>query len=133
MDSVFLTAPDLESLFKKIQEIEEITAAGGFKFKPWMVAGVDTEDDQIVSVASSDVEEALGMYWDVSKDEFFVRLDLSDAEKEILPSSVFTGSAGKNAPGPSSQGGLGEEGALVGTTTPSGPSSLRIMSSTTRP
>ena len=28
-------------------------------------------------------------------------------------------------PGPSSQGGLGEEGALVGTTTPSGPSPPR--------
>jgi hypothetical protein len=27
---------------------------------------------------------------------------------------------------PGSQGGLGEEGALVGTTTPSGPSSLRV-------
>ena len=36
------------------------------------------------------------MYWDVSEDEFFVRLDLSDAEKEILPSSVFTSSSGKN-------------------------------------
>ena len=39
--------------------------------------------------------------------------DNDDDKKEILPSYVFTGSAGKNAPGPSSQGGLGEEAAFA--------------------
>ena len=85
MDSVFLTAPDLESLFKKIQEIEEITAAGGFKFKPLMVAGVDTKDDQIVSVASSDVEKALGMYWYVSKISFVLGLTCQMLRRKFFP------------------------------------------------
>ena len=93
VDNVFLTAPDLENLLKKIQEIEVIAAAGGFKFKEWLVPGVDTKADHIVAVASSDVEKALGMYWDVSKDEFFVRLNLSSAEKEMLPDD----GAGRNA------------------------------------
>ena len=88
VDNVFLTAPDMESLFKKIQEIEKISAAGGFKFKPWMVAGIGTEEDQIVAVASPDLEKALGMYWDVSRDEFFVKLNLSTDEKNMIPDSV---------------------------------------------
>ena len=48
-------------------------------------------------------------------------IESDDSESEVRHCQDAAG-ASATVPGPSSQGGLGEEGALVGTTTPSGPS-----------
>ena len=39
VDNVFVTGPDLETLLRIIKGVEKVAAAGGFKFKEWMIPG----------------------------------------------------------------------------------------------
>ena len=88
VDNVFVTAPDNETLLRIIQEVEKVAGAGGFKFKEWMIPGkVSNGEDgeDIVSFQGYDeVEKALGLYWCLVNDEFFVKLEISDEDKKLL-------------------------------------------------
>ena len=84
VDNVFVTAPNVGVLFKNIAEVEEIAAAGGFQFKPWMISGQISGEECIVPVGCSDEEKALGMYWNTVADQFYMKLELSAEEKCIL-------------------------------------------------
>ena len=84
VDNVFVTAPNIEVLFERIGEVEEIASAGGFKFKPWMVSGEINVDETLIPVGCCDVEKVLGMYWDTQSDKYFVKLEISSDDWKIL-------------------------------------------------
>ena len=85
LDNVFVTGPDLETLLRIIKGVEKVAAAGGFKFKEWMIPGQVSAGEKVVSLQGYDeVEKALGLYWCLLKDEFFVKLELSDDDKQLL-------------------------------------------------
>ena len=89
VDNVFVTAPNVEELLGIIKDVEKVAGAGGFKFKEWMipgqVSGGLTDGDKVVSFqVYDDVEKALGLYWCLVKDEFFVKLEISDKDKSLL-------------------------------------------------
>ena len=85
VDNVFVTAPDLEELLRIIKGVERVAGAGGFKFKEWMIPGQVSDGETIVSLQGYDeVEKALGLYWCLVRDEFFVKLELSDEDKKLL-------------------------------------------------
>ena len=50
VDNVFLTAPDIPTLTAGIQEIENVSAKGGFMFKEWIISGQNIPE-QSVSVS----------------------------------------------------------------------------------
>ena len=75
---------DLGILLRKIQGVERVAGAGGFKFKEWMIPGQITSGEQLVSLQGYDeVEKALGLYWCLVNDEFFVKLEISDEDKSF--------------------------------------------------
>ena len=76
VDNVFLNAPDHKTLREGITEVEYIAKHGGFFFKEWIVSGQDVPE-QIVGVKLPDAidpdeERALGVGWDVAKDDFYI-------------------------------------------------------------
>ena len=92
VDNVYLTAPDIDKLDDGIKEIEFVAAKGGFKFKEWVRSGQDVPE-QIVSVKLQDAvdeEKVLGLYWDVQKDQFYVKFALKDADRQFLEDSGFS-------------------------------------------
>ena len=85
MDNVFVTGPDLGTLLRIIKGVERVAAAGGFKFKEWMIPGQVSDGEKLVSLQGYDeVEKALGLYWCLIKDEVFVKLVLSDEDSQLL-------------------------------------------------
>ena len=85
VDNVFVTGPDLETLLRIIKGVEKVAGAGGFKFKEWMIPGQIASGEQQVSLQGYDeVEKALGLYWCWVNDEFFVKLEISDEDKQLL-------------------------------------------------
>ena len=86
---MFVNASNVEALLERISEIEEIASAGGFKFKPWMVSGGISGDASVVPVGCSDLEKALGMYWDTSLDQLLVKLDVSSKESLLIHSCML--------------------------------------------
>ena len=49
VDNVCRVAPDVVSIKKDIQEIELVSAMGGFHYKEWVISGQDVEK-QLISV-----------------------------------------------------------------------------------
>ena len=85
VDNVFVTAADLEELLRTIRGVEKVAGAGGFKFKEWMIPGQVSDSGKLVSLqVYDDVEKALGLYWCLVNDEFFVRLEISDEDRQLL-------------------------------------------------
>ena len=86
VDNVFITAPDIGKLREGIVEIEFVGAKGGFKFKEWIVSGQNVQEQvigvQLPGALSPDEEKALGVHWDVEKDELFIDPDLSTGSKK---------------------------------------------------
>ena len=87
VDNVFLTAPDIPTLTAGIQEIENVSAKGSFMFKEWIISGQNIPEQSVsVSLPNAidlEVEKALGVFWDVQKDEFYIKLGLSEDEKRM--------------------------------------------------
>ena len=85
VDNVFVTAPDIETLLRIIKGVEKVAGAGGFKFKEWMIPGQVSDGEKLVSLqVYDDVEKALGLYWCLVNDEFFVKLEISDEDRKLL-------------------------------------------------
>ena len=86
VDNLFVTAPDINILKAKIKEIEKVSAMGGFFFKEWIVSGEDIPE-QLIGVKLEDAigedeEKALGLYWNVKEDEFYVKANLGKPSKK---------------------------------------------------
>ena len=85
VDNVFVTAPTIEELLRVINSVERVAGAGGFKFKEWMIPGQVSVGEKLVALqVYDDVEKALGLYWCLVKDEFFVKLEITDEDKQFL-------------------------------------------------
>ena len=48
VDNVFVTAPDLGTLLRRIEGVEKVAGAGGFKFKEWMIPGQVSDGEKIL-------------------------------------------------------------------------------------
>ena len=85
VDNVLVVGPNDETVDKLINDVEEVAAAGGFKFKAWMRPKAGIQEDQVVSLdVYDDVEKALGVNWCLLKDEFFVKMKLSESDKKFF-------------------------------------------------
>ena len=86
VDNVFLTASDSDKLRQGIDEIEFVGKKGGFKFKEWIVSGQNVPQQiigiQLPGAVAADEEKALGVHWDVEKDELFIAPDLTSRGKK---------------------------------------------------
>ena len=86
VDNVFRTAPDITTLKADIEEIEKVSAMGGFYYKEWIISGQDIPEQfisvQLPGAISVEEERALGITWDVKKDEFYMRSDLDKSGKK---------------------------------------------------
>ena len=85
MDNIFHTGPSLEKVKSDIKEIELVAAAGGFKFKEWVISGQDIPQ-QVISVhlpnqISEDEERALGVNWDPKLDTLSIKVDVAKPPK----------------------------------------------------
>ena len=86
VDNVFITAPDIDKLSFGIEEIEFVGKKGGFRFKEWIVSGQKVPQQvigiQLPGAVTPDEEKALGVHWDVEKDELFIDPDLTSGGKK---------------------------------------------------
>ena len=93
VDNILITAPSKKILDDKIKEVEFVAGKGGFYFKPWVVSGEDVPQQvikvQLPNAIAEDEEKALGVYWNVRDDLFYVKVDLSVGggrkSSEIIP------------------------------------------------
>ena len=88
VDNVFLTAPDIETLVQGIAEIEQVSAKGGFKFKEWIVSGQNIPEQKVSiklpNAIDPEEEKALGVFWDVRDDLFYVKPGITDKERSLI-------------------------------------------------
>jgi len=78
VDNTFTTAENIAVLMKNISDIELVASGGGFYYKPWVVSGEDVPDLVIagpVDCLVTESEKALGVYWDVRDDKFFIKVE----------------------------------------------------------
>ena len=78
VDNTFTTAEDLFSLKENISNIEKVAAKGGFVYKPWVISGENVADLVLAAPFEKlvmDNEKALGVYWDVRNDKFFIKVE----------------------------------------------------------
>ena len=93
MDNTFITASSAAKLQSKIKEIEHVAKQGGFQYKEWIVSG-ENVPEQVISITlpqATEVteEKALGIHWDVVRDQFFVKVDISlGSKKKVKPISL---------------------------------------------
>ena len=96
VDNIFLTASNIDELKHGIEEIELVGKKGGFKFKEWIISGQKVPEQvigvQLPGAPSADEEKALGVHWNVQKDELFIDPDLSAEGRKgsvKTPAQVF--------------------------------------------
>ena len=90
VDNVFLTAPDTDTLIQGITEIETVAEKGGFKFKEWIVSGQNILEKKVSiklpNAIDPDEEKALGVFWNVKEDEFYVKPGITEKENSLIDS-----------------------------------------------
>ena len=81
VDNTFITGKTVEGIRRKIEEINFVAEHGGFKYKEWIVSRQNFTQEaisvQLPNAIGVDEEKALGIFWDVSRDEFYFKLDIS--------------------------------------------------------
>ena len=82
VDNSFTIADDVQSIHKNIEEIEAVAATGGFYYKPWIISGQDIDDKAITSPDIED-ERALGVFWDVKNDKFYIKVSVGSKKRKI--------------------------------------------------
>ena len=92
VDNIFVTASNSKELQQKISEIEKVSSMGGFHYKEWIVSGQNIPE-QLIGVPlenslASEEEKALGIYWDVKEDEFYVKSNLGKPSKRVKRKDV---------------------------------------------
>ena len=92
VDNVFRTAPDIANLRSDIDEIEKVSAMGGFYYKDWLISGQDIPEQligvQLPNAIASDEERALGIHWDVKNDKFYMKSNLAKPGKKHKKTDV---------------------------------------------
>ena len=87
MDNVLITADSHDILRNKIKETEFVAAQGGFYFNPWVVSDENLPGKAVgialPNVAMAEEEKALGTYWAVRDDNFYVKADLVQPLKKL--------------------------------------------------
>ena len=90
-DNTFVTGDSHEDVKKKVEEVEFVAAHGGFKYKEWTFSG-EKVPHHVISVhlpnaIGVEEEKALGVSWDVTNDELFVKVDVTSGSKKKSGSS----------------------------------------------
>ena len=84
---MFVTGKTIEGIRRKIEEINFVAEHGGFKYKEWIVSRQNFSQEaisvQLPHAIGVDEEKALGIFWDVSRDEFYFKLDISAGGKKV--------------------------------------------------
>ena len=92
VDNVFRTAPDIANLRSDIDEIEKVSAMGGFYYKDWLISGQDIPEQligvQLPNAIASDEERAFGIHWDVKNDKFYMKSNLAKPGKKHRKTDV---------------------------------------------
>ena len=92
VDNIFVTASNSKELQQKISEIEKVSSMGGFHYKEWIVSGQNIPEQLIgvplENLLASEEEKALGIYWDVREDEFYVKSNLGKPSKRVRRKDV---------------------------------------------
>jgi len=84
VDNLFVIASNIRELRAKIEEIENASAMGGFHYKEWIISGEDISAQLIgtsIEMDTSDEENTFRIYWDVRKDEFYVKSNFDKQSK----------------------------------------------------
>jgi len=92
VDNTFTTCSDLPSIKKKIADIEYVALKGGFQYKPWVISGENVPDQFLAAPVESlntEAEKALGVYWDVRNDKFFVKVEAQGRKKNAKVSLLY--------------------------------------------
>ena len=88
VNNVFLTAPDVGNLVQGITEIEMVEAKGGFTFKEWIVSGQNIPEQKVSiklpDAIEVDEEKALGVFWNVKEDNFYVKPGINNKERDLI-------------------------------------------------
>ena len=79
VDNSFTTGESVEAIKQRVGEIENIAELGGFSYEPWVISGEDVPCQVIMIPDKSggpqlEQDKALGMYWNVREDKFFVKI-----------------------------------------------------------
>jgi len=92
-DNLFVTASNTSELKMMIQSIEKVLSKGGFYYKEWIVSGEDSPEQLIGVPIDNDIllneEKALGIYWDVKSDEFYVKSNLTKPSKRVTKKDIL--------------------------------------------
>ena len=82
VDNTFVTAPSHDKVEEKINQVETVAGAGGFRYKPWVISGSASPDQMIISGETED-EKALGVMWKVKEDLFYVKVNISGKKRNV--------------------------------------------------
>ena len=90
-DNTFVMGNSPEAVKNKVAEVEYVAGQGGFKYKEWTFSG-EKVPHHVISVhlpnqIGVEEEKALGLYWDVAADEFYVKVDVTCGSKKKSGSS----------------------------------------------
>ena len=87
VDNMFINGKTVEGIKRKIEEINFVAEHGGFKYKEWIVSRQNFTQEaisvQLPHAIGVDEEKALRIFWDVSKDEFYFKLDITAGGKKV--------------------------------------------------
>ena len=92
VDNTFCGAENDEDLEKAIEQTELVANSAGFHYKEWQRSGVGGSESVLLATGSTDasVEKALGLMWNTSADELFVRVDLAKPPKKVHGKEKFS-------------------------------------------
>ena len=92
VDNVFHGADSKEELDNGINEIELVAAKGGFKFKEWTISYQKIPEKvigiKLPNAIDPNIEKALGVFWDVEEDKFYVKPSFTEQDRELLSKFV---------------------------------------------
>ena len=74
VDNIFMLDNSIEDVLEGIKQVENISAQGGFKYKPWMISGQSQEDDTgevkiMPHSPDGEDEKAVGLGWRILEDD----------------------------------------------------------------
>ena len=79
----FTVADNIAEIKSNINQIELVAAQGGFNYKPWIVSGEDVDVQQVAAPSADDPEKALGVFWMVKEDKFFIKVAVGNKKKQV--------------------------------------------------
>ena len=88
VNNTFITSDSISNIQLNISNVEYVASQGGFFYKPWVVSGQKASNVQLLMTPPSnsshdDIEKALGVYWDVESDTFFIKVEAGGRKRNI--------------------------------------------------